>query len=98
MKLVSRFAEQAESILVAAESAGDCPHLTILLGPNGIHIISESDWPLDSLLHHHAAETAYRVTERRGAIRVEGRTGSRRCLLESKSPAETARLLLNRSF
>ena len=70
--------------------------MTILLGPNGIRMIADSDWPLDSLLWHHGAETAYRVTERRGSIRVEGRQGSRRCLLESASHAATARALLCR--
>jgi hypothetical protein len=90
---VSRFAQQAEQILQAAESAGECSHLTILLGRDGIRIISNSDWPLDSLLRHHGAETAYRVTELRGSIRVEGRQGSRRCLLESNSHTRTARLL-----
>jgi hypothetical protein len=91
---VSRFAEQAETILQAAESAGECSPMTILIGPNGIRMIADSDWPLDSLLWHHGAETAYRVSERRGSIRVEGREGSRRCLLESKSSNQTARLLL----
>jgi hypothetical protein len=91
---VSRFAEQAEQILSAAESAGSCSDMTILLGPDGIRMIADSDWPLDSLLWHHGAQTAYRVKENRGVVRVEGREGSRRCLLESSDPARTARLLL----
>ena len=95
---MSRFAEQAEKILAAAESAGECSPMTILLGHQGIRMIADSDWPLDSLLWHHGAETAYRVTERRGSIRVEGREGSRRCLLESNSANSTARLLLNRGI
>jgi len=72
--------------------------MTILLGPNGMRLIADSDWPLDSLLWHHGAETAYRVTGRRGSIRVEGREGSKRCLLESKSPSQAARALLGGSF
>ena len=91
---MSSFAEQAEEILSAAQSAESCSDLTILLGNDGIRIIADSDWPLDSLLWHHGAKTAYRVRENQGAVRVEGREGSRRCLLESKSPAATARLLL----
>ena len=71
--------------------------MTILVGRDGIRMIADSEWPLDSLLWHHGADTAYRVTERRGSIRVEGREGSRRCLLESNSPARTARALLNRA-
>ena len=68
--------------------------MTILLGRNGIRMIADSDWPLDSLLWHHGAETAYRVTERRGSIRVEGREGSKRCLLETQSPSCVAQRLL----
>ena len=95
---MSRFAQHAQNILEAAESAGShsgmSPDLTILLGPNGIHMIADSDWPLDSLLSHHGAETAYRVSEHRGSVRVEGREGSRICVLESVSPSRTAKLLL----
>jgi hypothetical protein len=91
---VSRFAEQAQQILDAAESAGSCSDMTILMGRDGIRMIADSDWPLDSLLWHHGADTAYRVTERYGSIRVEGREGSRKCVLESGAAA-TARLLLS---
>jgi hypothetical protein len=91
---VSRFAEQAESILQAAESAGEASEMTILIGQNGIRMIADSDWPLDSLLRHHGADTAYRVTERRGRVRVEGRQGLKRCLLESVGHTAIARALL----
>ena len=70
--------------------------MTILIGQNGIRMIADSDWPLESLLWHHGAHTAYRVTEAGGSVRVEGREGSRRCVLESSSHARTARLLLGR--
>ena len=93
---MNRFAEQAESILQAAESAGECSEMTILMGPSGIRMIADSDWPLDSLLWHHGAKTAYRVSQNRGSVRVEGREGSRRCLLESVDHASTARALLCR--
>jgi hypothetical protein len=95
---VSRFAQQAETILAAAESAGECSPMTILLGPNGIRMIADSDWPLDSLLWHHGASTAYRVTEHRGRVRVEGREGTRRCVLESRDYRATARALLGSSL
>jgi hypothetical protein len=70
--------------------------MTILIGQNGIRMIADSDWPLESLLWHHGAQTAYRVSESGGSVRVEGREGSRRCVLESASHARTARLLLGR--
>ena len=97
MVLVSRFAEDAQSILDAAESSGSASDMTILLGPDGIHMIADSDWPLDSLIRHHGAQTAYRVSQHRGSVRVEGLDGcTRRCVLESVSHAKTARLMLNR--
>ena len=49
-------------------------------------MISDSDWPLDSLLREHGAASAYRVSGNRGAVRVEGREGTRRCVLESVNP------------
>jgi hypothetical protein len=90
---VSRFAEQAERILDAAESASargeSCSDLTILIAPGGgIRMISDSDWPLDSLVQHHGAKMAYRVSERRGTLRVEGREGLRTCVMESVNPAQ----------
>ncbi len=93
------FTEQARQILGAAESAAArgevCSETTILIGQEGgIRILTESDWPLDSLVLHHGARTAYRVTERDGSVRVEGRQGPRSCVLESVSPARTARRLL----
>ena len=92
-------AEQARNILDAAESASRsgqvCTDMTILIGPEGhIRMVADSDWPLESLARHHGAQSAYRVSEETGRIRVEGRDGMRRCLLESASPARIARLLL----
>jgi len=68
MRIVSRFLENATNLLEAAESAAQCSntpsHLTILLGcENGIRMIADSDWPLDSLQAHHGASMAYRVTQ-----------------------------------
>jgi hypothetical protein len=96
---VSRFAENAQSILAAAESAAAtgeaCSEMTILIGQDGgIHMVADSDWPLDSLALHHGARSAYRVSGQNGSVRVEGREGSRTCVIESASPAQTARLLM----
>ncbi len=92
-------AEQARNILDAAESASRngqaCTEMSILISPEGhIRMVADSDWPLDSLARHHGAQSAYRVSEATGRIRVEGRDGMRRCTLESSSPARVARLLL----
>jgi hypothetical protein len=92
-------ADQARNILDAAESATRhgqaCSEMTILIGPEGnIRMVADSDWPLDSLARHHGAQSAYRVSADTGHIRVEGRDGMRRCLLESVAPSRIARLLL----
>jgi hypothetical protein len=96
---VSLFAEHIQQLLDAAQSAAgqgeSCSDMTILIGhDNGIHMIADSDWPLDSLALDRGARSAYRVTDLHGSIRVEGREGSRRCVIETTSPARTARMLL----
>jgi hypothetical protein len=96
---VSRFVEHAQNILDAAESASahgeSCTDMTILIGQEGaIRMVADSDWPLDSLALHHGARSAYRVSQRSGSVRVEGREGSRTCVLESVPPAQVARMLL----
>lgn len=93
---MSRFVEHAQEILDAAESAGASSDLTILLGPEGIRMIADSDWPLDSLLLHHGARSAFRVSGNRGAVRVEGREGTRRCVLESTRESTVRALLCSR--
>jgi hypothetical protein len=93
------FAEHVQQLLDAAQSATSsgetCSEMTILIGQdNGIHMIAASDWPLDSLALDRGAKAAYRVTGQDGRIRVEGREGSRHCVMETNHPARTARLLL----
>jgi hypothetical protein len=92
-------AERAREILDAAENASRqgqvCSEMTILIGPEGhIRMVADSDWPLDSLARHHGAQSAYRVDQRTGSIRVEGRDGTRHCVLESVSHSHIARQLL----
>jgi len=94
-----RFLENAQGLLEAAESASacgeSCSEMTILIGQNGaIQMIANSDWPLDSLAWHHGAQAVYRVSGEQGSVRVEGRQGSRTCVVQSPTPARTARLLL----
>lgn len=96
---MSRFVENAVSLLDAAESAlesGNTPSdFTILITSEGaIRMIAESDWPLDSLQAHHGARMVYRVSEKNAKVRVEGREGSRTCLFETPTPRDAARLLL----
>lgn len=96
---MSLFAEHIQQLLDAAQSAttqGEtCSEMTILIGQdNGIHMIANSDWPLDSLALDRGARSAYRISGADGTIRVEGREGLRHCVMETTSPARTARMLL----
>ena len=96
---MSRFLDDASGILEAAEGASShgqtCSEMTILIGQDGaIRMLAESDWPLDSLAWHHGAKSSYRVSQRHGLVRVEGREGLRTCVMQSVSPEETARRLL----
>jgi hypothetical protein len=82
-----QFAEQAQSLMDAALEAlnrGEtCQEMTVLIGRDGgIQMCADSDWPLDSLMLDRGARTGYRVSPRRGSVRVEGREGLRRCVLE----------------
>jgi hypothetical protein len=96
---VSLFAEHVQQLLDAAQSVASegetCSAMTILIGQDhGIHMISDSDWPLDSLAADRGARAAYRITGLGGCVRVEGREGPRHCVMETTHPARTARFLL----
>ena len=96
---MERFAETAASLLEAAEAAAAATaapaEMTILFSPEGrIHMIADSDWPLDSLASHHGAQMAYRVRQSPDGVRLEGRAGNRKCFFESQKMSEIARRLL----
>ena len=86
-------------ILNAAECAVESGHtpsdITILMTPEGIRMIADSDWPLESLQLHHGAEMVYRVSQSAIIVRVEGRAGSRTCLFETAKPEQAARAILH---
>jgi hypothetical protein len=95
---VQRLANQAQDLLDAAlaalERGGSCAEMTVmtvLIGDDGqIQMCADSDWPLDSLMLDRGARTAYRVSPRRGSVRVEGREGLRRCVLEGSTTLRAA--------
>ena len=97
---MSRFIANAVEILAAAENtmtAGSTPSdLTILISAEGgIHMVADSDWPLESLRQFHGSSAAYRVRPFDDKVRVEGQSGSQTCFFESEKPANAARFLLN---
>ena len=93
------FAEQAQRILEAASAAASkgeaCSEMTILIGHTGaIEMIAGSDWPLESLARERGAKSVYRVSARGTRIQVEAREGTSRCVLETKTTAQVAQMLL----
>ncbi|MGH9613200.1 MAG: hypothetical protein ACRD4P_08995 [Bryobacteraceae bacterium] len=106
MEFVQGFAEQAQGLMDAAlaalergESCQEMKVMTVLIGPDGgIQMCADSDWPLDSLMLDRGARTGYRVSPRRGSVRVEGRQGPRRCVLEASTAARAAAGIRQLSF
>jgi hypothetical protein len=96
---VSRFIENAARILEAAENVAttgnECSNTTILISPTGgIRVLTDNDWPLESLQAHHGAQMVYRVSQQETAVRVHGRAGGKTCLFEAERPERVARRLL----
>jgi hypothetical protein len=94
-KWVQHLANQAQDLLDAAlaalERGESCQEMTVLIGRDGgIQMCADSDWPLDSLMLDRGARTGYRVSPRRGSVRVEGREGLRRCVLEGSTALRAA--------
>jgi hypothetical protein len=97
---VQRFLDDAQRIFEAAQTvsaAGQAvTEFTVLIGQEGgIQVVADSDWPLERLRAERGAWSAYRVAERHGRLSVEGSRGHQVCRLESESPRQTARRLLN---
>jgi hypothetical protein len=61
----------------------------------GIHILADSDWPLENLMRERGAQMAYRVSAVKNRVIVDGCDENRTCHVESTPPAQAARMLLN---
>ena len=86
---MDEFLQNAERLLDGARAVASvgqaCSEVAILIGRDGtIRTVSTPDWPLDSLALKYGARLAYRVSQTRGRIRVEGRADCRRCMLEAE--------------
>jgi hypothetical protein len=93
------FWADAESIFETARAGyeGDSPDCdwAFVIGQQGhIHILEASGWALGALTSQYGTGTVYHLTRQRGNVRVEGRRGAERCLLETESPSRAARQLL----
>lgn len=96
---MSDFLQNAERIFETATSAAgsqsESQDFAILIGRDGaIRMVMGSDWPLYSLEAYHGAQAAYRVSRCATQVRVEGKSSTATCLLESEPIASVARRLL----
>src|SRR5437899_1884289 len=93
---VTGFLENAERIFeTAALGEPESGDLAILIGQDGaIRMLMGSDWPLDSLQAHHGAMAAYRVSRSGSQVRVEGKSRTGSCVLQSEPVSSIARRLL----
>jgi len=93
---VDRLLADAQGLLeTACAAGGQDTDLAILVGAEGsIQIMDAVGIPLAALKLNMGARTAYRVKQGPEGVRVEGRTGSRSCVLEAESPSAAARRLL----
>jgi hypothetical protein len=98
---MSKFVENATRILEAAEAAmrsGETPSaLTFLIRPEGtLEMVADSDTPLDTLQMERGAAMVYRINQKNGRVRVEGRSGSSTCMFESEKPQAAVQRTLQR--
>jgi hypothetical protein len=97
--LVTDLLKNAERILETAISAEgaeiESGTLAILIGQDGaIRMMMNTDWPLESLQAHHGASAAYRVSRTGSQVRVEGKSRTSSCVLESEPAGAAARQIL----
>ena len=97
---VETLARVAERILETARQAPGADWTVLITHAGQTHMLSDNDWPLESLMAERGAAMAFRVTHRAMAISVEGRSLADRCRLEAVKPfpravrpAEMPRLL-----
>ena len=91
-----RNAERIFETAASAEGAElESGTLAILIGQDGgIHMLMNTDWPLESLQSHHGASAAYRISRTGSQVRVEGKSRTSSCVLESEPAGAVARRML----
>ena len=84
---MSAFLRQAEDILDTAFQGENDQELVIVIDRlGGMRMLDPTGWTLPALSAEYGAAAVYRVERRPDAIRVEGLSGSERCLLQRKNP------------
>jgi len=81
---VSAFLRQGEDVLDTAIGGGDQDVVIVIGGQGGIRLMDAAGWTLPALSAEYGATAVYRVERRGDATRVEGLSGSERCLLQRK--------------
>jgi hypothetical protein len=86
---VSDFLRRAGEILDIAASAGsDAPNTAIVIDrQGGMRMVDPAGWTLAALSAEFGASSVFKVERQGGAVRVEGLSGSERCLLQRASAA-----------
>ncbi|MGD0497190.1 MAG: hypothetical protein ABSC23_02025 [Bryobacteraceae bacterium] len=84
---MSRFLEDAVGIFDAATRAAgeDAPSdMAIMVDSSGgIRVVDAAGWHPETLRQHYGAPTVFQITRLAGAVRVTGRSGAQRCVLET---------------
>lgn len=83
--------ENARRLFEVAAAGGDSDEaqdFALLIRPDGgIHFVMESVFSIDAAALYAGAQSAFRITRSPGGVRVEGRSGSADCVMETrKSP------------
>ncbi len=97
---VDAFLEDLAGLLESAEAGESATDLTILVGSQGVEMLSNVPGPLEAIRIQNGARLAYRITRRAGRVQVEGAAAGRTASLSSAPPPRlssscfTASLLL----
>jgi hypothetical protein len=83
---VSTFLRQAEEILEVASGGAGPREVAIVLGAaGGLRMMDPAGWTLSAMSAEFGAKAVFRVERRGQTLRVEGLSGSDRCLLQRES-------------
>jgi hypothetical protein len=84
--------ENTQRIFDVARSAADGGNdhdnqdFALMIRPDGVlHFVMESPFSIEGAASHAGAQSAWRITRSREGVRVQGRSGSRDCVLEERS-------------
>lgn len=76
--------ESAENAFHAGLNPSD---ITLVIDRDGsCRLIADCDWSLDALAEHLGGAMVFRISQSAGRLRLEGRCGTRRCLLQTERP------------